>query len=341
MTPAPALPTDDDLADVYDVAAAWRERRSAPGWGAADAAGLNAWLEADAEHARAYAAMREVEDLVDDAVATGGLERELAEARAAFARGKARGSRRAFGLMAAGLAGAVVLAGAGGWTWWRAGASEETYAAAPGRRVAVVLADGSRVMLDGGARITARIDRRGREIALAGGRAFFDVAHDPDRPFEVSGGGHVVRALGTAFEVDLAPAAAAYRVALLRGRVRVSGGDDQAVELAPGEVLRADRQGHGTVLSGDVAAATAWREGRLLLRGDALEDAAAEINRRGGRQIVVRGSARSLKISGAFGGDDPLAFARAVAVIHGLTIDEAAGGAIVLSPAKDAGAAAD
>ncbi len=340
MTPASHTP-DEGLADVYDAAAGWHERRRARGWGPADEASLTAWLEADPEHVEAYAAMAEVEEFLDDAVAAGGLERELAEARAAFAAGKARRSRRTFALMAASVVGVAALAGAGGLAWLRAGVSEQTYAAAPGQRHAVVLADGSHVTLDGGARLTARIDRRGRAITLAGGRAFFDVAHDVGRPFEVSGGGHVVRALGTAFEVDLAPTASAYRVALLRGRVRVSGGETQPVELAPGEVLATDGRGRQAVSSADVAAATAWREGRLVLSGEALTDAAAEINRRGGRRIIVRGAAKTLKVSGAFGGDDPLAFARAVAVIHGLTIGEAADGAIVLSPAKDAGAAAD
>ncbi|KSB89120.1 hypothetical protein AS593_04300 [Caulobacter vibrioides] len=340
MTSASHIPANDGLADVYDVAAAWHERRRAPGWNAGDEATLTAWLEADAEHVDAYAAMAEVEAVLDDAVAAGGLERELAEARAAFAQGKVRRSRRSLALMAAGLAGVAVLAGLGGLTWMQAGASEQSFAAAPGQRSLVTLADGSRVVLDGGARITARIDRRGRDIALTGGRAFFDVAHDPSRPFEVSGGGHVVRALGTAFEVDLAATAQAYRVALLRGRVRVSG-EAEPVELSPGQVLAADARGRQTVSTADVAAATAWRDGRLLLKGDALAEAAAQINRRGGRRIVVRGAAGDLKVSGAFGADDPLAFARAVAVIHGLTIGEAADGSIVLSPAKDTGATAD
>lgn len=339
MTPASLSPANDGLDDVYDRAAVWHERRRAPSWSAAEAAALDVWLAADPEHAEAFAAMGEVDGYFDDAIVTDGLERELAEARAKVARGKARNGRRAFGLMAAGLAGAAVLAGAGGWAWWQGGVSEQAFEAAPGQRSAVVLADGSRVMLDGGARITARIDRRGRDIALTNGRAFFDVAHDPARPFEVSGGGRVVRALGTAFEVDLTPPAGAYRVALLRGRVRVSGGGDAAVELDPGQVLDADAKGREAVSSADVAASTAWREGRLLLRGDALGDAAAEINRRGGRRIVVRGAARDLKVSGAFGGDDPLAFARAVAVVHGLSIEETADGAIVISRTKDVGAA--
>ena len=329
----------NDLADAYDAAATWHERRAAPGWSEADEEALAAWLEADPEHARVYADMAELGEIVDTGGADGELALELAQARRAFAQGRARRTRRSLGLLAAGVAGAAILLGSGGWVWTRDGVKGATYAAAPGHRTTVVLTDGSRVALDGGAEIRARLGRRDRRIELTRGRAFFDVAHDADRPFEVSGGGHVVRAIGTAFEVDLAAVGASYRVALLQGRVRVTGA--QATELSPGQVLVADEAGAERVTSTDVAAATAWRTGRLVLRGETLETAAAELNRRGGRRILVEGAAKTLRLSGAYSGDDPETFARAIAAVHGLTVGRGGDGAIVLSPARGSGASAD
>jgi transmembrane sensor len=333
----------NDLADVYDAAATWHERRAAGGWSATDEAALIAWLDADPEHARAYADMAEVVDIVDATGGNGDLAFEMAQARRAFGRGRARRTRRSIGLLAAGVAGAALLLGAGGWFWSRDGVTEATYAAAPGRRNAIVLADGSRVALDGGAEIRTRLRRADRRIELTRGRAFFDVAHDPNRPFEVTGGGHVVRALGTAFEVDLAGAGTPYRVALLQGRVRVREAEAGALatELSPGQALVADKAGAERVLATDVAAATAWRAGRLVLRDETLEAAAAELNRRGGRQILVQGAARSLRLSGAYSGDDPQTFARAIAAVHGLSVSQAPDGAIVLSPTRGSGASAD
>ncbi len=43
-----------------------------------------------------------------------------------------------------------------------------------------------------------------RTVRLLRGRAFFDVARDPDRPFTVEAGDARVTALGTAFAVSLA-----------------------------------------------------------------------------------------------------------------------------------------
>lgn len=333
----------NDLADVYDVAATWHERRVEPGWSAADEDALVAWLEADPEHARAYADMVEVGDIVDAAGANGELAFEMAQARRAFSQGRAKRARRSIGLLAAGVAGLAVLLGAGGWLWSHKAVVEATYAAASGHRTAIVLADGSRVALDNGAEIRARLGKADRRIELARGRAFFDVAHDPDRPFEVTGGGHVVRAIGTAFEVDVASAGVPFRVALLRGRIRVRDAETgaRARELSPGQVLVADKAGVERVSSTDVAAATAWREGRLVLRNETLEAAAAELNRRGGRRILVEGAAKALRLSGAYSGDDPQTFARAIAAVHGLTVGQADDGAIVLSLARGSGASAD
>lgn len=345
MTSATNIPTnDDDAVDVYDAAATWHDRKARPDWRDTDEAALVAWLEADPEHARAYADMAEVGEIVDAAAGNDDLAWEMAQARRALNQGRARKARPAFGLFAASLAGVAILAatGAGGWLWWRGAATEVTYAAAPGRRTAVTLADGSRVALDGGARIRVALSRGERRIDLTGGRAFFDVAHDARRPFEVFGGDHVVRAVGTAFEVDVAAKAAPFRVALLQGRVQVRGmAGGRATDLVPGQVLVADAAGGERVSSTDVAATTAWREGRLALRGEALEAAAEELNRRGGRRIVVEGAARALRISGSYGGDDPETFARAIAAVHGLSVGRAADGAIVLSRGPGSGASAD
>jgi transmembrane sensor len=343
MTPATDIPTNDDgLVDVYDAAATWHDRKARSDWRDADEATLVAWLEADPEHARAYADMAEVGEIVDAAAGNDDLAWEMAQARRALNQGKARKARWSFGLLAASLAGVAILVGAGGWLWWRGGTTETVYAAAPAHRATVILADGSRVALDGGTRIRVALSRSERRIDLDRGRAFFDVAHDAGRPFEVFGGDHVVRAVGTAFEVDVAARTAPFRVALLQGRVRVRGlTGGRATDLSPGQVLVADAAGGERVSSTDVAASTAWREGRLALRGETLETAVEELNRRGGRRIVVEGAARALRISGSYGGDDPETFARAIAAVHGLNVGRTANGVIVLSPGRGAGASAD
>src|SRR5690606_15578931 len=62
-----------------------------------------------------------------------------------------------------------------------------------------VLADGTIVELEAGARITVNLSPESRRIELRGGGAHFQVAHDPNRPLVVTAGQLEVRAVGTGF----------------------------------------------------------------------------------------------------------------------------------------------
>jgi transmembrane sensor len=285
-------------------------------------------------------------DLITGAAEAGALDEALRRARGAYAQGLGRGQAHRWRLLAAGVAVLAVICGAGlGSLMWRSAgrdAAPVVYAAEPGRRQVVILSDGSRAVLDGGGAITVAFTRHGRALDLTRGRAFFDVAHDAARPFEVTGQGHVVRALGTAFEVDLGAAGKPFRVALLRGRVQVRDARiAQAVELEPGQVLSLDRANRPRVERDDVDRETAWRDGRLELDDESLDKAVADLNTHGGRRIIVRGGAGRLKVTGVFSSDDPETFADAVAVLHGLVVRQGAEGAIVLALPRDAGEAAD
>ena len=65
------------------------------------------------------------------------------------------------------------------------------------------LADGSVIELNGGAQVEYRFDRNERRLHLFSGEAHFIVAKDPLRPFTVNARGAQLRAVGTAFNVNL------------------------------------------------------------------------------------------------------------------------------------------
>lgn len=75
------------------------------------------------------------------------------------------------------------------------------YSTGPGEQKHVVLADGSRVLLNTDSAISLdwSVDRR--RIVLLKGEAEFNVAKDSRRPFVVAAGNVSVRALGTIFDV--------------------------------------------------------------------------------------------------------------------------------------------
>lgn len=109
----------------------------------------------------------------------------------------------------------------------------DTVAVAPAGGSVVVLADGSRVMLDGDARLGMPINEPGRvATSLERGSALFDVVPDHERSFTVTVGDVEVRVVGTQFRVDRDPVSRAVTVAVVRGVVEVR----SAAE--PGEVHR-------------------------------------------------------------------------------------------------------
>lgn len=63
------------------------------------------------------------------------------------------------------------------------------------------LEDGSTVRVNTDSEIEIAFDKKWRQVRLLRGEAFFDVAHDPARPFTVHAGDKVVQAIGTAFAV--------------------------------------------------------------------------------------------------------------------------------------------
>ena len=110
---------------------------------------------------------------------------------------------------------------------------------AKGQRSIVRLRDGSQVMLHAESRITYGADfgERAREVFLEG-EAFFEVAEDIERPFQVRTAHTLTTALGTSFNVMDYPGENQSRISLATGKVKVlkTGQKQEApLYLEPGE----------------------------------------------------------------------------------------------------------
>ncbi|MDR3007071.1 MAG: FecR domain-containing protein [Sphingobacterium sp.] len=109
------------------------------------------------------------------------------------------------------------------------------------------LPDGSHVRLFGLSHIRYMKDftENARDIELVG-RAYFDVASDPKRPFSVIAAGTKTTALGTSFTISTQLRNQAVTVALHTGKVLVSSltnGFKQVFLNGPGQKLRVDKSG--------------------------------------------------------------------------------------------------
>lgn len=262
----------------------------------------------------------------------------LDEALAAYRMPAARPARRGVKHMPApmmwsvGLAAAaavVAVAAVGLWRAYPAEPPAQTYATARGQVLQVALADGSRLQLNGDTRLTVQLGARRRLVNLERGQAFFDVAHQPQRPFEVRTAVSRAVVLGTAFDLDVTRQAVA--LAVYRGRVRFG------ALSRPAAVLDVDA-GRRTVLQDATlepietfdAVQDDWRDGWLDTDGVTLGQLAEELNRRSGPLVVVQTpKVAAIRISGRFRLNAPDRLLAALGQSYGFRLQRR-GGQLVL-----------
>jgi len=206
-----------------------------------------------------------------------------------------------------------------------------TYATRDVEQKVVRLEDGSRVHLNVDSKV--RIDFRGdeRRIALTRGEAFFDVAHDPKRPFVVEAGEARIQALGTKFDVRRRNGDV--QVTLLQGSVQVAPEAGKApVILVPNQQAVVGKGGAVQRTSTDAAHTTSWTTGRLMFRRTPLAAAVAEVNRYSDRKVELADAALGARlVSGFFDVGDSESFAKGVSVLFDLKLSAAPGGDLRLS----------
>lgn len=150
----------------------------------------------------------------------------------------------------------------------------------------VELEDGSVVTLSAQSAIDADFsDASRRQVTLRSGQAFFEIAHNPARPFFVVAGDVSVRVIGTKFDVRQGPEQTI--IAVREGVVQVAAGGDQPRTLRAGDqaiiehrttffVMRPVGTEISAVAPENVAA---WRDGRLSYNDAPLSELVADINR--------------------------------------------------------------
>ena len=203
----------------------------------------------------------------------------------------------------------------------------------PERRV---LADGSLVELNANAKIDVNFSPGRRDVRLVQGEAHFTVAKDASRPFVVSADKFNVRAVGTAFTVQLN--AEAVSVLVTEGNVRldeVHSLDDASVtsrevsQLVAGQVavIRTAAVDRSAAVAevreltpDEIAQALAWQTMRLEFNNLPLRDVVAEFNRYNSRKLLIEDrDTGDILVGGSFRADNVEPFVRLMDLGFGVT----------------------
>ena len=304
--------------EVDLLAASWLQRRHFWNWSEEDQITLDAWLAASESHRIAYwrqtAGWDRTERLV--VLRSRTLEKHDDKPHAR--------SRSLFIRLTAALIVVSALGIFGTYQFFHP--NDAIYQTAVGEHRTIVLVDGSKVELNTGTTLRARIGTTGeRNIWLEKGETFFQIKHDQSRPFIVTAENHRIVDLGTEFLVRRD--AERLEVALSQGRIRLEsvkgGAQVRSSLMTPGDVaiVTADAISVTKKSAKNLANELGWRRGVLIFDRTPLADAAAELNRYNRKQLVIEDSAVARRlIGGTFPTNDVELFARVAQDLLGLHI---------------------
>ncbi|PCI03005.1 MAG: iron dicitrate transport regulator FecR [Hyphomicrobiales bacterium] len=178
------------------------------------------------------------------------------------------------------------------------------YATGIGERRDIILADGSGATLDADTAIDVRYSDNERRLVLLRGRAFFDVASDPRRPFIVEAADGTATALGTRFTVHQWDDTVTVSVEESAVAVSLPNSDDTALQA--GQYVSYDRNGLHQVGEVDGVTDAAWRHGKLMFEDKPLRQVISEINRyRSGVIYITDKRLVDLRVTGIFDTANP------------------------------------
>ncbi len=155
----------------------------------------------------------------------------------------------------------------------------------PGQKMLLTLLDGTKITLNADSKLKYPLDfsKKTRDVYLEG-EAYFEVAHNPAKPFIVHTGDLTATVLGTKFNVNAFPKDNFITVSLVQGKLKVtnikSGLKKDPVILSPREQIKYNVKEHKMALSTfNIASVTGWKDNTLVFDNEPLSNVFEKLNR--------------------------------------------------------------
>ncbi|MDF0717133.1 FecR domain-containing protein [Muricauda sp. 334s03] len=143
-----------------------------------------------------------------------------------------------------------------------------------GERRQIVLPDSSLVTLNAGSSITYPEFFTGstRKVEMTG-EVFFEVTHNPDRPFWVTTSGLDTRVLGTSFNIKAYGDTPDIKISLATGSIQISKQDLNMATLKPDEQMLYDKSsGHYKIIAESTDKDISWLDNIIELDDHSIEE---------------------------------------------------------------------
>lgn len=297
-----------DIETTEREASEWIARLNADDVSEDDRARFESWRASHPLHARVYSELAGTWDELQVVASPTGA----AASRSSPVTPAAPPRRHFIRAAAASIAGVMVVLAA--WYLSRP-VPQSLYQTAVGERATIALPDGSTLQLNTNSAAALEYSAQARMVRLERGEAYFEVAHDAQRPFWVVADDSWVRAVGTAFDVH--QRGQTVLVTVTDGVVRVGHGDVLDDHGRPRQELEQDRASTLTAgQQGDVGAhkidvrslsvealsrSIGWRSGVLHFDDAPLQEVIDEVSRYTTLRIVAEDPVlRGLRVGGSF-----------------------------------------
>jgi transmembrane sensor len=323
------------LNSLRTTAALWHERAGHQSASAENRRALKSWLDESSEHAAAFRSIERTWSALKDSAQDPAILELRQEAAQRLMPVSA--SHRPWRWAAAALV--ILSLGAALWfivprigfdisrlAWLRGETRSQVtqrYATKTGDRLNITLDDGSRVTLNTATRLDVLFSRKSRTVILLGGEALFEVTKDASRPFVVQTQNRRFIAVGTTFDVHIAPDQV--KVTMLDGTVSAESmgpGSPTRTTVTAGEQLIAREHAGDHVQRIDPERETSWRHGQVIFDNTPLREAIDELNRYSSTHIELADpKLADLRLSGTFSTGATSSFVEAVAAYFPIQIE--------------------
>jgi len=227
-------------------------------------------------------------------------------------------------------------------------ASETVYETAVGEQSTVHLSDGTQLVLNTNSLVEVYYTDQYRLLRLERGEIHVQVAHDKARPLSVIAGNTIVKAVGTAFSLEIS-INQQIELVVTEGKVLVGvhqstpGGTakvspdiqvSSSVTVVAGEqlILGTPEEEITDVSPEEIEVKLSWRQGNLIFRGESLEDAVAEIRRYTTVEfVIIDDDLKKVRIAGLFRAGDVDGLLATLRENFDITYERTGDGKIVLT----------
>jgi transmembrane sensor len=170
-------------------------------------------------------------------------------------------------------------------------AAPNTLSTPAGGKYDLILSDGTKVWLNALSSIKypSQFTGNERKVEITG-EAYFEVAHNAEKPFKVMTNGQTVEVLGTHFNINAYPDEPFLKTTLLEGSIKVSKGPEHAL-LKPGQLSEISFKNNSINIVNDANAeeAIAWKNGYFRFESIELKALMRQVSRWYDIEIIYRG----------------------------------------------------